>query len=357
MTGPRPLKPWTPDPGGGQGGGGGGSSGGPGGRMPMPSPDPGAIRGGGGGMGRIPAPAPRVAPPAPAAPAPVEDPDDWLIPFENTWTVEDEDPLDFNLRMGDSRGESAAPIRRAPNDPVQRALDNMDGNPLPQTSHGRWWESGGSALAPVDAPVELPPTSGDPRLGPIQGPARPPRNTPSGYRPAADPTVPGVPGATDIPSPGAPQYPTPGHGTRPRYSGPEDGPEYPTTRIPGSHAPRPSTRETGFRPTAGGHDLYDDPDNPLHRREDPYLKRGSPGNTAGQPKPIPDPWDHGISPPNLRDTPEAPILSGNPVQPALDHHQIGFDQGRRAAPEFRKNLLDMIDAHLMASMIEHLNKQ
>jgi hypothetical protein len=121
-----------------------------------------------------------------------------------------------------------------------------------------------------------------------------PATPPTRIRPAADPTVPGIPGATSIPGPRAPDYPTPGRGVRPHYSPPGEGPQYPTPGIPGSHTQRPAM-QTGNA-----------------TRQDPV---------AG---------------------------------PAADHYERGFAEGRSAAPKFRENLLNLIDAHLMASLMEEL---
>ena len=63
------------------------------------------------------------------------------------------------------------------------------------------------------------------------------------YRPAADPTIPGIPGATSVPAEHPPRYPTPAHGTHPREEEPTQ--QFPTPLIPGSHAQRP-VREVGY---------------------------------------------------------------------------------------------------------------
>jgi hypothetical protein len=40
----------------------------------------------------------------------------------------------------------------------------------------------------------------------------------------------------------------------------------------------------------------------------------------------------------------------------VDHHAIGFAQGRAAQPQFRENLLHLIDAHLTMNVLNELGK-
>jgi hypothetical protein len=174
-------------------------------------------------------------------------------------------------------------------------------------------------------------------------------------------------------TPGDPRFPTPHTGIKDKWGDPT-GPSYPTEMIPGSHAPR------GIRSAS-----YEAPGPNVPSPPPPYVTAPW-SEPPGQRQRIPPKWEE--SPPGLYERPNSPRPSNLPpgnsitwpwpddvgheldpytpgigggigggISGANPHHAAGFTQGRAMQPQFRQDLLNVIDNHLTGMLLQHFEGQ